>query len=323
MKLIVFISLLFLTGCQSETPKEAAHFFGIAMTMNYHVVVGCPLSQKEKDSIQKTLDSTFSQVDRTFNRYHPESELSYLNNLGKNEPAVLSAEMDEIFKIAQKTVEMTQGKFDPTIHGLQLIWKKHLENGKLPSKEEIDSVSDAIGWEKIHIKGRIFKKDHDKLQIDLGGIAKGHCIDLLISRLQEMGYQNLFVEWGGEIRASGEHPDNRPWTIMISRLGDLDPERAVDILPLVDEAVATSGDYLQYWEVGEKKYCHIINPQTLKPLQSTPGSIASVTVKAPTCALADALATAGMLFDSVNEAKAWAESLRSDDPSLSFWFITQ
>ncbi len=319
----LLLFLLLLTGCQSDPPDKTSHFYGTAMTMNYHIIVGSHLSQKEKKRVQQTLDETFTRVDQIFNRFNPNSEVSHLNTMPKNKTALLSKELKELLIMTDEAVSMTLGKFDPTIHNLQLVWKKYLEAGQIPPKDEIEEASKAVGWKQIQIVGKEFKKGSDLLKLDLGGIAKGHCIDLIVANLQNLGFQDLFVEWGGEIRAAGKHPEERPWTIMISRLDDINPENAVEILPLSDEAVATSGDYLQYWEAEGETYCHVINPETRSPLKAHPGSIASVTVKAPTCAMADALATAAMVFDSVLEAKTWAEKLRQQKPELAFWFISR
>ena len=171
-----------------------------------------------------------------------------------------------------RMTELSEGRFDPTIEPLQKLWKEHLAQGTVPSKPQIDALLPAIGWNKIHLsKGKICK-DHDLTSLDLGGIAKGYCVDLLVERLNANGYPSIFVEWGGEIRTSGQHPDNRPWTIFISRFGNPDPEKALAILTLRNQAIATSGDYIQQWKVqkentGEEAvYFHIIDPLTGQPL---------------------------------------------------------
>lgn len=321
-KLLLFLFLVVFAGCQSKGPDNPHHFYGTAMTMNYHIIIGSPLTKKESEKIKKAIDDTFSYIGETFNRYNPGSELSKINRGPKEELLQISSRMQDLLKQAEEVFMASQGRFDPTVLPLQLLWMEYLKEGKIPSKERIDHISQAVGWEKIELKAGHIKKGHDLLQLDLGGIAKGYAIDLLIDRLISFGYDNLFVEWGGEIRALGNHPEGRPWMVMISPPNDLDPEHAFEILPLVNEAVATSGDYLQYWETDEGRYCHILNPKTRAPLKRGADSIISVTVKAPTCALADALATAAMLFETKEEAKIWAESIKEENPELSFWFLS-
>ena len=192
-----------------------------------------------------------------------------------------------------------------------------------PSEEEIQTILPAIGWDRVHLDAGLFSKDHDLTSLDLGGIAKGYCVDLLIERLQEAGYRHLFVEWGGEVRAAGRHPQNRPWKIFISRLGDHNPDHAVAQLDLCDQAIATSGDYMQFWRVGDKVYCHIIDPKTHRPLLCSQTSIASSSVLASTCTFADGIAKVGMMFPTLAEAQQWAEEIRAEYPETRFWFMTR
>ena len=154
--------------------------------------------------------------------------------------------------------------------------------------------------------------------------------DFAVESLNQAGFPDVFVEWGGEIRATGQHPDGRPWNIFISRLGDLDPRHAIAFVSLNNEAIASSGDYLQNWTVrtgglcsSQNTYCHIMDPWTFQPLKIEKNTIASASVSAPTCAFADGLATAAMLFSSIEEAKAWSEKIREKHPEVAFWFAVR
>jgi len=126
----------------------------------------------------------------------------------------------------------------------------------------------------------------------------------------------------------GNTPDSRPWTVFISKLGSEDPDHAIDIVQLNNQAIATSGDYLQNWlvthsDLSPKIYFHIFDPATLAPLEITGASIASVSVIANDCALADGLATAAMLFANTEAAEAWAKSIKLRYPEISFWIISR
>ncbi|HEV8052731.1 MAG TPA: FAD:protein FMN transferase, partial [Parachlamydiaceae bacterium] len=122
------------------------------------------------------------------------------------------------------------------------------------------------------------------------------------------------------------------WNVYISRLGDTSPDNAITTLSLKDQAIATSGDYLQNWTVkipdheGVERsvtYFHIFNPKTLQPIVATYTSVASTSVVARSCALADGLATIPMMFERPAEATAWAESIKEDIPEVSFWIISR
>ncbi len=154
---------------------------------------------------------------------------------------------------------------------------------------------DPAFGEAFHLEENCFWKEKNETKLDLGGVAKGYGVDLILERLQENGFHNIYVEWGGEIRVAGRHPANRPWKIAI--LGGEEME-------LNDEAIATSGSYQQNWIIDGVLYTHITDPKTQKPLTNPP--ITSASVRTPTCMEADAIATALMLIPSIKKAEDWA-----------------
>lgn len=300
------------------------------MTIDYRILIGHALNSSEKNSIFEIIKRTFDEVNQIYNKWNPLSELSQLNRLKAGIKVRLSPQLEQLLLLTDKIVRLTEGRFDPTIEPLQALWKKYLEQGKIPSTTEVQSIASVIGWNKIHFERGSFYKDADETSLDLGGIAKGYCVDLLVERLNQAGFENVFVEWGGEIRASGEHPDKRPWTIFISRFGNTNPEKAIAVLSLRGQAIATSGDYLQNWQIESEgkaqekiSYFHVIDPVALQPRIATQQSIASASVLASTCAMADGLATAAMMFSSIQEAQEWADQMKMQIPELSFWIVSR
>ncbi len=331
MKAIIAILMILLVGCQQKK-ENVTTFGGTAMTIEYKIIIGHPLTKESQIRIEKIIAGAFQEIDAVFNKWNPDSEISRINRLKANVPATISSELQNFLTFTQQIVELSEGRFDPTIEPAQKLWKNALEQGHTPSDKEVADVSDVIGWNKIHFAEGLFVKDHDQTSLDLGGIAKGYCVDLLVERLNDAGYSDVYVEWGGEIRANGQHPDQRPWTIFISRLGDTNPEHAVATLGLKDQAIATSGDYLQNWTIPHAKknqdeglitYFHIVDPKTARPLVADQKTIASVSVIAGNCALADGLATAAMLFPSVEEAQSWADKVKNKHPEIAFWLISR
>lgn len=326
MRLIpLLILVLFLSACKEgdRSTEEVESFAGVAMTIPYRIKIGHPLSPQERERIEGVIRATFTDVDQTFNKFNPLSELSQLNKIDAYVREPVSVELADILEQTADIVALSNGKFDPTVEPAQQLWQEHLEAGSKPPEEAVEAVSAAVGWNRVHYEENRFWKDNPGTRIDLGGIAKGLCVDMLTDRLAGAGFQNLFVEWGGEIRAQGNHPSGRPWTVYISRLDDTDPDHAIDYVTLNNQAIATSGDYLQRWTVGGMTYTHIVDPGSCSPLIVGGKAIASATVVAPTCAIADALATALMLFPTAGEAKAWAEKIKEQRPEISFWIITR
>lgn len=320
----LLISVLLFSCSQSPS---TTHFTGTAMTMEYRLTVGSSLTAEQREKVEQSIQQVFEEVNSHYNKWNPESELSRLNSLKAGEIAPLSPELEKLLLKCDAIVRLTHGKFDPTIEPLQQLWKSKLSAGFEPTEEEIKAIKPALGWEHIHIGEGTLYKDHDLTRLDLGGIAKGYCVDLMIERLKAEGYPHLLFEWGGEIRAVGRHPQNRPWRIFISRLGDQNSDHAIAQLELCDQAIATSGDYMQFWHIrqqGEERlYFHIIDPTTFRPLVASPTSIASASVLAPTCTLADGIAKVGLMHPTLLEAEKWAEEMRVQYPEARFWFFSR
>lgn len=326
--LFIGMTLLVLRLFLDRDTKELALFHGVEMTIPYTIKIGHPLSDREKRDIEEVIFSTFREIDRIHNKWNPASELSNLNRLPSGKNVEVS---DELFFLLKKTEAVwlaSQGKFDPTIEPMHRLWKTKLEKGIKPSAQEIEQVRKCVGWNNVALCQNCVLKKTDGIEIDLGGIAKGHLVDRMTDNLIQLGYKSVFVEWGGEIKAMGEHPEGRPWRVFVSRLQDSNPDKALSFIEIKDEALATSGDYLQQWqyrsESGEEEtLCHIIDPIASKPLAVTPKSICSCTVKMKSCALADAAATAVMLAKDKEEADQISLHLTKDLCEGTFWIYSR
>lgn len=337
--MIALLLVFFLVSCQpSDLPKiekqseDLVAFHGNAMTMQYKILIEHPLDESQTQRAAEIIANTFYETDTVLNKWNPNSELSKLNTQKSGINTPLSPLLQRLFNETDHVVALSDGRFDPTIEPIQRLWKEKLQMGKIPEDSEIQAVAHAVGWNTINFKDGMFSKKHDETKLDFGGIAKGLCVDMLIENLLAEKHQNIYVEWGGEIRASGNHPQGRPWTIFISRLGDDDPENGIATLPLKDQAIATSGDYLQNWSAMELEadgkeqdvtYFHIFDPRTLKPIKMARRSVASTSVVAANCALADGLATVAMMFSTVDEALLWTEKIKDKYPEISFWIVSR
>ena len=302
------------------------HFEANQMTIDYHITIGKKLTSKEVVKIQKIIDTIFKEVDEIYNKWNPESEISKLNGLKAGESVKLSPQLNHFLQLTDKIVRLSNGKFDPTIEPIQQLWKSHLEKNLIPHRSDIERLLPAIGWKHIHFDDGLFYKDHDETCLDLGGIAKGYCVDLLVEELVKAGFPNLFVEWGGEARANGKHPDGRSWNVISSFSEDVNPEDVLIQVNLLNQAIASSGDYIQNWVVhldGEEvTFFHIIDPVTAQALIVKPTSVSSATVVASTCMMADALATIAMMHPTLDDANQWAKELEENDPELKFFLFS-
>lgn len=203
---------------------------------------------------------------------------------------------DEVFKAfdtALDIAEKSNGAFDPTILPLTRLWD--FDNMPiLPDPQDITSAVNLIDYKKVMIPGNNMVRIPENYGIDLGGIAKGALVDSLADYLHSSGYENFLIEAGGDIILSGLKPGNEMWTVGILhprdrrlRAGDLSLGTTGGRI-----AIVTSGDYEKFFMQDGIKYHHIINPSTGYPAKD----VISVTVIAPACTEADALATAAFVF---------------------------
>lgn len=268
--------------------------------MPYHITVGAPLAASQKHQVEKLIADTFDEVNLVYNNWNPDSEISRLNCAPANQPIPLSDPLYQLLILCDEIVRLSEGRFDPTVAPLVALWRGHA-----PTQEELQELAQSVGWHHLALRDHTLTKDNARVTLDLCSLSKGHALDLLSTRLEALGYRNTLVEWAGELCAKGEHPSNRPWTIQI------DPCLQVHTpIPLHNAAIATSGTYIQPH--------HIIDPRTARPCHGA----TAITAIAPTCALADALATAAMVFSDKTDLQKWTEHITTLYPSASFFILS-
>ena len=212
------------------------------------------------------------------------------------------------FAAARRIFEQTGGAFDPTVMPLVNYWGfGYTEKRKVTQVDsvKIDSLMGFIGMDEVQIKGDSLIKTRAGVQLDFSAIAKGYGVDQLAGFLRAQGIKNYFIDIGGEVIAAGKSPRGDAWRIGISNPTE---GAAVDdlqfVVPLENQAIATSGNYRNFYEVAGVKYSHTINPTTGFPERSR---LLSASVFAPDCMTADAYATACMVA-GVEKALAFAEN---------------
>ncbi len=249
--------------------------------------------------IHNELKEVMADVDNSLSPFNKESVITAINN-GNNVEA--DSMFTEVFDMAKNVAEETQGAFDITVAPLVNAWGFGFKNKIDVSKEKIDSIRKYVGFEKVHMEnGKVIKEDKN-IMLDCSAIAKGYGVDAVGRYLEKKKIRNYMVEIGGEIRVKGCNPEGRLWKVGISKPIDdsLNVNSEIqEVLMVSDIAIATSGNYRNFYIKDNKKYAHTIDPRTGYPVQH---SILSSTVVAPTCALADAYATSFMVV-GLDEAK--------------------
>ena len=311
--------LLLLVSCQKASPAPAS-FSGTVMTVPYRIMVGQSLDAAQTAAVQKIVQETFAEINHVFNHWNPDSEVSRFNRQSAGQAFTLSPALHEFLSRCGELVVLTEGHFDPTVEPLWALWRESLLNGTAPDAVQTAEVALRVGWKHLKFSENTVIKDVDGVSLNFDGAAKGHAVDLLTERLKIKGFEHLLVEWGGEMRSSGQHPQGRPWRVAIRSIdGQQEPIANLD---LISSALATSGDYLQNWTIGSgSSYTHIIDPTTFQAVQLLPGNIASVSVLAPDCMLADALATAAIAWNNAEASEKWMKRLQHKLPGVQFWFF--
>jgi len=282
MKRLKFIFFLFLIecllGCQNQTfYKEERVLLGT------YVEIIAP----KKEAIENAF-SEIKRIEVLLNKYDPNSEVSRLNREGKLK---LSKETFYVIRKAKEFWQKTEGAFDITVEPLLEIWGFLDKNYRIPTPEEIKGTLELVGADKILLNEVNQTAEFQKkgMRIDLGGIAKGYAVDMAVRKLKEMGIENALINAGGDIYCLGDKA-KKLWKVGIKEPQNKGLRK---IIYLKDKAIATSGDYEQYFKNQQKKYCHIFDPKKGYPIDS---GMVSVTVSANDCLTADALATAIMVL---------------------------
>lgn len=265
------------------------------------------------NDLQKEIEAELKKVDQALSMFNKESIISKIN---RNEKVELNEMFLQVFTLAQKVSQDTDGAFDITVAPLVNAWGFGFKTGDQPSVTSIDSLMSTVGYNKISLKGRqVFKEDKNTM-LDCSAIAKGYGSDVVAAFLKKRGIENFMVEIGGEVVTQGISEKRVPWRIGVTKptedslsIGD----ELQTVLNVTNKAMATSGNYRNFYYKDGKKYAHTIDPKTGYPVQH---SLLSATVLANNCATADAYATSFMVM-GIEKAKAVLER----HPELMAYFI--
>jgi thiamine biosynthesis lipoprotein len=252
-------------------------------------VIEITLIGDHEEQASKAALQTFQEIKRIEQLMNPRVESGDVFRINQSSGKVrvkISNETLEVIKKAQEISELSEGGFDITVSPLIELWKKARENKTPPSAEEVKEKSDLVNFRNIEMdqKGWVFLRKKG-MAIDLGGIAKGYAVDRAFDVLRSLGYKNLIVNAGGDLRVGGLK-NNQSWSIGIQN--PRESQKILTKISVSDMAVATSGDYEKFFIYEGKRYHHILNPANGFPAEGCQ----SVTILTKDCITADGLATA-------------------------------
>lgn len=303
--LILIIGSLYIIAQQRSAPyqKDEGFIFGTV----YHI------TYQNDNNLKQNIEAELDKVNKTFSTFDSTSIISLIN---QNKPVKINDMFAEIFDLSEEISTETEGAFDITVAPLVNVWGFGFKSGQKPTKEKIDSLRLLVGYNKVKLYENGVKKKNPKIMLDCSAVAKGYGSDIVARYLRDQGVKNFMVEIGGEIVTSGLSENRLPWKIGVTKPSDnkTDMNQEVEtILNVTDKAMATSGNYRNFYYKGGKKYAHTIDPKTGYPVQH---SLLSATVLAKNCATADAYATSFMVMGVEK-----AEALLEKHPELMAYFI--
>lgn len=283
--LILIIGSIFVIRQQRNTPfqKDEGMVFGTI----YHITYQSDINY------QKEIEAELQKVD---NSLSPFNKTSIISRINRNEKVKVDEMFSEVFQLAEKISGDTDGAFDITVAPMVNAWGFGFKTGNPPTRQTIDSLRAIVGFHTVSLQDGYVIKKNPKTMLDCSAIAKGYGTDVVARFLKKKGVQNFMVEIGGEIVVNGNSEKLQPWRIGINKPTDdsLNTSQAIqDVVSVSNIAMATSGNYRNFYYKNGKKYAHTIDPKTGYPVQH---NILSATVFADDCATADAYATSFMVL---------------------------
>lgn len=295
----------FLPGGSQAVAQESRMLMGTRVNLT--------VVSEDREAAQAAVEATLArmtEIERRLSRYRDDSEVSRLMAAGRLDGA--SDSLLDVLQLADRISQMGDGAFDVTVQPVVDLYRDHLTAFQaLPSRAAIERELERVGYGGVRIDGRTVTLDRPDARLTLDGIGKGYVVDQGVAELGRLGWPDVFVEAGGDLVAGGEKSAGMPW-----RVGIRSPRRAMAVqarLDARDQAVATSGDYMQPFTPDFTQH-HILDPRSGL---SSP-ELASATVIAPNAATADGLATLSMVLGPRR-----SRELLEELPDCEGYFVTK
>ena len=302
---ILIVGTILIIRQQHSMPYQQCS--GVIFGTTYHVTY-----QYDEDLEAEVVDK-LKEVDAALSMFNERSTISKINNNQAVEPDKMFL---DVFQLAQQVSKDTHGAFDITVAPLVNLWGFGFKHAQEPTKHAIDSLRQFVGYQKVSYDGKTIQKQDPRIMLDCSAIAKGYGTDVVARLMDEKGVKNYLVEIGGEVVTRGISEKRVPWKIGVTKPTDDSlhiGNELQTVLNVTDKAMATSGNYRNFYYKDGRKYAHTINPKTGRPVQH---NILSATVLCNQCAKADAYATAFMVM-GLDKAREVLER----NPDLMVYFI--
>jgi len=283
-----------LAACERKPQPEMIFISGQTMGSSYHVTAVRQPHQANAAGLQPLLEQRLAQLDLIFSQYRPDSELSRINNDHKKHKVLLSQELAQVLAASLEIGRASGGALDVTLGPVINLWGfgKDAGSGHRPDPQALALARARSGLDKVRLQGREAEFLHPELELNFNAIAPGFAADDLSELLIALEYTGFLVDIGGELRAYGTKLDGSPWVLGIEQ-PDPEGRKVYKKVALSNNALATSGDYRNFFEEQGQRYQHSLNPKTGEPVTHR---LASVSVVHGSAMMADGWATALMVL---------------------------
>jgi thiamine biosynthesis lipoprotein len=289
-RLVILTVILTFLGCSK--PQEIQKISGDAQGTTYHISFWSPQAI-DSASIQQEVETEFNRLDTQLSNYRKDSVIEQLNATVSSEPLAVSEEIIGLIEQARTVSVASGGCYDLTIKPLFDLWGFNGDKLTPPDAASLQAALKQVGFNQIKIVDAThIQKLNPQLRIDLSSIAQGYSVSRMVGLLEQHGIENYLVEIGGELQTRGQKPDASPWRVALEK--PLSSERTMQKIVTINRieplAVMTSGTYRHYFDVDGKRYSHILDAKTGRPVDH---NTVSVTV----------------LHDNPTQADAWSTAL--------------
>lgn len=292
-----------LSGCSGSTEVHKLNGYSMGTSFTVSLVA----KESEARALDTEVRSTIEDVNLAMSTYLPRSDVSRFNDSPVDGWIAVSPMTAEVVTIALEVAEASNGAFDPTVGPLVDLWGfgPRETTDQVPSESDIEAALAMVGWQAIEVDSTANKlRKSAPRELDLSAIAKGYAVDKVGDMLEARGLDNYLVEIGGEMRYAGTKPGNEPWHVAIET-PDSEQRSVYKVLEVTEGAMATSGDYRNFFEQDGQRYSHTLDPTTGYPIRH---DLVSATVLAERSVISDAYATAFMVMGA-EDAMALANEL--------------
>lgn len=312
--LVSLVLLCVLPACSSR--PEAVQLAGGTMGTTWHVTYIAPDNGFSRQAVQQGIEERLAEVNQSMSTYLPDSEISQFNAAAVATDYVVSADFFEVLATAVEIGGQTHGAYDVTVAPLVDLWGFGPAGAiqQAPAIIEIQAALAHTGQHNLRLDAaKVSLRKESEVSLDFSSLAKGFAVDKVARWLQTEGVTDYLVEVGGEMKLAGNSARGDLWQIAIEQ-PDVAVRSVAAALRLTDMAMATSGDYRNFFEVDGKRFSHTLDPRTGYPVNH---DLVSVTVVHPSAMVADAWATALTVLGG-EEAMLLAEA-----SALAVYFIRE